>query len=68
MNILAVEANWWDRKRLTALLNTAIPDANICAFRNTVEALEFAKTILWMSPLLISPVCIRPVTFWRKRY
>lgn len=43
MNILAMEEDMGDRKRLEMLLKKALPDMNICVFGDTVQALEFAK-------------------------
>lgn len=43
MNILAVETDWWDRRRLKRLLREILPDVNICVFDNTAQALAFAR-------------------------
>lgn len=43
MNILAMEADWWDRRRLESLLKKAAPAGNIYSFSSVAEALNFAK-------------------------
>lgn len=43
MNILIVDEDWWDRKRLEHLLKKAQPTVNICSFGNAAPALEFAR-------------------------
>ncbi|MDL2233037.1 hypothetical protein LJC63_05580 [Ruminococcaceae bacterium OttesenSCG-928-L11] len=52
MNILAVDEDWWDRKRLKHLLAKALPEANICVFDNTSGTLMFAENTPLGAPFI----------------